>query len=392
MLKNKLHILFLCQALYWGTVIIGVSLASIVGSQLATNAAYATLPLAILTVGNIVTTLPLSIIMQRKGRRVGFSIGASACIIGGSISCYAIYINDFWLFCFGNMLLGVAQASALYYRLAATDGTSPNKHGRAIAWVMSGGIAAAIFAPSLAIWSKDLFLPHLFVGSYALVGLFGLITLILCLLLPSSPMASSPNKKGRPLSKIIRQPIFIAAISNIAISHATMVLIMISTPLAMLACNYSVSDATHVIQWHVLGMFIPSFFSGKIIDRFGATTVSLIGIVILTISIMISLNGITLTHFYSSLFLLGIGWNLMYTSGSTLLTNSHTAEEKGQVQGLSELITSSLAALAAFGSGALLHSFGWEQVNYGSLPLLFIVAMIVVWFKTRKEAAAVISG
>ncbi|MGH1485392.1 MAG: MFS transporter [Cellvibrionaceae bacterium] len=390
MLKNKLPILFLCQILYWTTVIVGVSLASLVGSLLAKNIAFATLPLAILTLGNIVSTLPLSLIMQRFGRRMGFSLGATACVIGGVICCYGIFVNSFNLFCFGNFLLGIAQASALYYRLAATDDTIPEKRGRAIAWVMSGGIVAAIIAPTLAIWSKDLWIAHLFLGSYVLVSALGLLTLFLCLLLPNkiTPLQSTEKKtkeNSRPLITLIRQPIFIAAISNTAISHAIMVLIMVSTPLAMLACNHSVSDATHVIQWHVLGMFIPSFFAGKLIDRYGASTISLWGVCILAISITIAISGITLWHFYSSLFLLGIGWNLMYTAGSTLTAASHRPEEKGRVQGMAELITSCLAAIAAFCSGALLHIFGWTEVNSGSLPLLIIAAIIIMWFKHHEK-------
>ncbi len=386
MLNLSLSVLFLCQILYWSTVIVGVAIASVVGSQLAPSSAFATFPLAILTVGNILTTLPLSLIMQRFGRRVGFSLGAIAGLSGGTIACWAIYELNFWLFCFGNMLLGIAQASALYYRLAATDSVNPQQRGRAIALVMSGGIIAAIVAPSLAIWSKDFLLPHLFAGSYALVATFGLTTLALCLLLPNTGKSQAVNTQGRSLKEITRQPVFIMAITNTAISHAVMVLIMISTPLAMLACNYQVSDATYVIQWHVLGMFIPSFFSGKLVDRFGASNTSLCGMLILTASIIILLSGIALFNFYIGLFLLGIGWNLMYTAGSTMVTNSHTPEEKGRVQGVAELIVSCLAALAAFGSGALLHSFGWSEVNIGSLPLLFIAAGITIWFKLHNKS------
>ncbi len=386
MLNPTLRILFLCQILYWSTVIVGVAVASLVGTQLTPNPALATLPLAVLTIGNILTTLPLSLIMQRFGRRIGFSLGAIASLLGGVISCWAIYEMSFWLFCFGNMLLGIAQASALYYRLAATDSVTPEQRGRAIALVMSGGIIAALIAPSLAIWSKDILLPQLFAGSYALIGVLGVITLLLCSLLPNNTTTQSATKsKGRAIGVIIKQPIFIMAISNTAISHAVMVLIMISTPLAMLACNYQVNDATHVIQWHVLGMFIPSFFSGKLVDRFGTSAISLSGMLVLTASIIISISGTALPNFYIGLFLLGVGWNLMYTAGSTMITSSHTPEEKGRVQGVAELIISCLAALAAFGSGALLYAFGWTEVNLGSLPLLFTAAGITIWFKLRHS-------
>jgi MFS family permease len=400
MLNSTLRLLFLCQILYWSTVIVGVAIASIIGAYLTPNPAFATFPLALLTVGNILTTLPLSLIMQRLGRRFGFSIGAAATIIGGLVCCWAIFEGNFWLFCLGNMLLGIAQASALYYRLAAADNTKTQHRGQAIALVMSGGIVAALIAPTLAIWSKDFLLPQLYAGSYSLISIFGLLTLILCLYLPKHSEESlqkahrntqqvSPDIGGqsaRPIRLIVRQPIFIMAISSTAIGHAVMVLIMISTPLAMLACNHQVEDATYAIQWHVLGMFIPSFFAGRLIDRFGANTISLIGMSILIVSILISISGVTLLHFFSGLFLLGIGWNLMYTAGSTMIATSHRTCEKGKVQGLGELIVSVLAAVAAFSSGVLLNQFGWSEVNLGSLPLLVVAAITTIYCSRKIQA------
>lgn len=390
MLNRHLIILFSCQALYWGSVIVGVTLASLVGAQLAPSASLATLPLAILTLGNILTTLPISQVMQAFNRRAGFMIGAASGIVGGALACWAITQQNFWLFCFANGLLGITQASALYYRLAATDETAPENRGKAISLVMSGGVIAAIVAPSLAIWSKDLLLPHLFAGSYALVGLFGLMTLALCAALPKRPQSAREQKAGRPLQAIVRQPIFIAAIANIGISQATMVLIMIATPLAMMACDYNISDAAHVIQWHILGMFLPSFFSGKLIDRYGAITISFWGAAVVFIGMTIAISGVSLPHFYSSLCLLGIGWNFMYTAGSTLLTAAHTPEERGKVQGLSELITSCLAAAAAFLSGVLLHQIGWQSVNLGTIPLLLAVALITLWFVKLKSSETLV--
>lgn len=165
-LNRRLCLLFLCQILFWGTVIVGVSIAGVVGSLLSIDPAYATLPLTALALGNILTTVPLSLLMQRYGRRVGFSLGAASGVIGGLTACYGIYQQSFDIFCVGNILLGISQTSAMYYRLAAMDGVTPEKRGRAIAWVMSGAIVAALLAPSLAIWSQDLLLPHLFAGCF----------------------------------------------------------------------------------------------------------------------------------------------------------------------------------------------------------------------------------
>ena len=370
--------------------IIGVTLSSLIGLQLAPQASLATVPITLLTIGNILTTLPLSMIMQRYGRKLGFSLGAIASVIGGSIACYGMIIQSFWLFCFANMLLGIAQGSAMYYRLAATDGVDPANQGKAIAWVMAGGIAAAIIAPSLSLWAKDLLLPTLFAGAYAVVAVLGVMTLLLCLnLKPTKNTTHDKNTaSGRDTKIIIRQPIFITAIINVACSHGVMILIMVSTPLAINACGFSVDDSAHVIQWHVLGMFIPSFFSGRLVDRFGADTIALAGMAVLVIAIAIALSGITLPHFYGSLLLLGIGWNFMYTAGSALLTQSHNANERGKTQGIAELIISVVAAIAALGSGILLNIAGWSVVNLIAIPLLLITA-VVTWRYKQKTANAV---
>ena len=387
-LKN-ISLLFLCQTAFWTITIVGVTLASLIGLQLAPKESLATLPIAVLTLGNIVTTLPLSIIMQRYSRKLGFSLGAVFCIAGGFIACYSIVIQHFWLFCIANILLGIAQGSAMYYRLAATDGVAPQQHGKAIAWVMAGGILAAIIAPSISLWSKDLLLPTLFAGAYAVVAGIGFILLALCLALSNTPnttnSTATKTNGGRPIATIIRQPIFITAMLNIACGHGVMILIMVSTPLAIMACGYSISDSAHVIQWHVLGMFIPSFFSGKLIDRFGSENIGLLGVGVLLTANIIALSGISLPHFYISLALLGVGWNFIYTSGSTLLTQSHKSEERGKTQGVSELIASIVAAIAAFSSGLLLNTLGWDAINWIVIPLLLLTA-IATWRhkKTRQ--------
>ena len=385
-LNSRLVILFLCQMLYWSTVIVGISLASILGLHLSPKSIFASLPLALLTVGNILGTLPISLVMQTFGRRVGFIIGAVCGVIGGAIAAYGIYDMSFILFCIGNIFLGFFQASALYYRMAATDAVPAKNSGVAISWVMLGGILAAIFAPSLAVWSKDLLLPHIFLGSYLLVSFLGLMTFLLCLFM-SFPVVPTPGKKigKRSIFLIFKRPIFIVAVSNTAISQAVMMFIMISTPLAMLACGHSINDSAYVIQWHVLGMFIPSFFSGKLIDRFGSVTICHSGAFLLALSGVISISGISLLHFYSSLFVLGIGWNFMYTAGSIMIRSSHSDEEKGPVQGVAELIVSCLTAVAAFSSGALLEFAGWEKVNWGILPLLMTSVVITLCFKKSLE-------
>ena len=396
--KHRLSILFLCQAFYWSTVIVGVSFSGLVGLQMASHQALATVPMATLTIGNILSTVPLSLFMQRYGRRAGFWIGAAAMVAGGLVCMYAIVEMHFWLFCLGNILLGIAQASAFYYRLAAADNVPLAQRGTALAWVLSGGVVAALVAPTIGLSSKDLFLPHQYLGAFGVVTLLGVLTAIILCFLPNDAVAatSTTNKtvsgapseapdKGRSLKEIIRQPIFLIAILNTAVGNSVMILIMVATPLAILACGFGVDDSTSVIQWHVLGMFLPAFFSGKLIDRLGIRRIALLGCGLLIVSGIISIAGIRLSNFYSALFLLGVGWNFLYLSGSTLMTASHRPEERGKVQGFAELVVAIFGACAAFGSGVLLNLWGWPVINAVVVGLLVLTLVINLMVKLKTE-------
>lgn len=387
---RRLTILFLCQAFYWSTLIMGVAFSGLIGLQLASHQALATVPMAIMGVGNILATLPLSIFMQRYGRKAGFMLGALAIVIGGGVSIYAIISEQFWWFCVGSIFLGFAQASAFYYRLAATDNVPVAKRGRAVAWVLSGGVVAALVAPSLGLSFKDLFLPYEYVGDFAMVMVFGLLTAIAFCFFPDeekSPQAVNNTFSDnvvnniRPLKEIVFQPRFLVAILNTAVGNSVMILIMVATPLAILACGFNVSDSTSVIQWHVLGMFLPAFFSGKLIDRFGVKMVASAGCSLLILSAVISIADKALINFYSALFLLGVGWNFLYVSGSTLMTAAHRPEERGKVQGMAEFLVAVFGAASAFGSGILLNLWGWETINAVVLGILLFTLVINLMMK-----------
>lgn len=383
--KRRLGILFLCQAFYWSTVIVGVAFSGLVGLQLASHQALATVPMATLTIGNIVATVPLSLFMQRYGRRSGFFIGASAMVAGGILCAYAIVEASFWWFCLGNILLGVAQASAFYYRLAAADNISLSQRGRALAWVLSGGVIAALLAPAVGLASKDIFLPYEYAGAFAVVALLGLLTALVLCFFPNDHVVESAANNTRHLKQIVLNPTFLVAILNTAISNSVMILIMVATPLAILACGYSVSDSTSVIQWHVLGMFLPAFFSGQLIDRFGIKHVAVAGFLLLICSGLISVSGVQLSHFYSALFLLGVGWNFLYLAGSTLMSASHRPEERGKVQGFAELAVAIVSAFAAFGSGVLLSLWGWAVINAVVVGLLLMGLFVNMAISYRIE-------
>lgn len=375
--SKRLFLLFLCQAFFWSIVIVGVAFSGLIGLQLAPYQTMATVPMATLTIGNIMATLPLSIFMQRYGRKAGFMLGAIAMIVGGLLSIYAIKESQFLWFCLGNIFLGFGQASAFYYRFAAADNLAFEKRGRALAWVLAGGIVAALIAPSLGIATKDLFLPYEYVGAFMVVTILGGLTFIAMWFFPQEDLPKAQQiASGRTTSEIIRQPVFLLSILNTATANSVMILIMVATPLAILACGFSVADSTSVIQWHVLGMFLPAFFSGQLIDKLGVKKVALVGCGLLIVSGVIAIAGIELVNFYSALFLLGVGWNFLYLSGSTLLTAAHTPEERGRIQGLAEISVAILAAFAAFGSGVLLNLWGWTAINSVVVGLLIVTFIV----------------
>jgi len=394
--KRNIAVLFVCQALYWGAVIVGITLSAIVGASLAPEPILATLPAGLLALGAIVATAPASLLMQRYGRRTGFRIGTISGALGGALAAYAIVEQSFVGFCLGNLALGLYQACANYYRLAATDSVAANRSGTAIAWVMAGGILAAIVAPAVSVGSKDLISTSLYAGSYLVVlGLSLAATFVLGLLVtPSAAFeksgpAAPQHAHARSLGEVARQPIFIAAVVNAGVSHGTMILVMTTTPLAMTAHALDIGDAAFVIQWHVLGMFIPAFFSGRLVDRLGPATVSIAGACVFILSITLALSGTAMGYFLVSSFLLGAGWNLMYVAGSTLIAASHRPEERGKVQGAAELGIAVIAVIAAFSSGGLLAFFGWNAVNVGALPLLAAAVLITLWYARcrRREGA-----
>jgi predicted MFS family arabinose efflux permease len=287
------------------------------------------------------------------------------------------------------VVLGAYQAAAQYYRLAAVDKVEPERRGRAVSLVLSGAILAALAAPSLALWSKDLFAPVLFAGSFLALSALSVMTLIpVALLSPHSAVSAEARGGGRPMSEILRQPIMIAALVNAAAGHAVMVLVMNATPLAMVACNHTVGDAAGVIRAHVLGMFVPSFFTGKLIDRLGAPVIAAAGAVILAASATVSAWDQGLGHFQLGLVLLGIGWNFMYIAGTTLLTRSYLPEERGRVQGLSEMTIAACAAAASFGSAGLLNAFGWQAVNIGAAPVLAASLGVTLWYAAGRRRVA----
>lgn len=365
---------------------IGITLTALIGLQLAPSNSLATLPLALLVLGNLLTVQPLSLYMQRHGRRPGLVLGAALGIGGGLLSAYGIWLGDFWLFCLGALPIGSYQASAMYYRFAALEAVDQAHKGRATACVIGGGVLAALLAPSLALWAKNA-LSTPFVGAYLAIAVLAAVGLLLMLGLADGGLPSAPSSDGNLRRHLLGRPLVRAALATTAIGHGLMVLVMNATPLAMKFCGLPLEVASEVIRWHMLGMFLPAFVAGPLVDKLGSRRIALLGCAILLASAAVALSGIGQTHFLISSFLLGLGWNLMLVAGTTLLGEGHVAEERGQAQGLMELGNGLVAASASFASGALVAGAGWNAVNIGMLPLLGI-ALLILRYNSRQGPAA----
>jgi len=387
--RTRLNVLILalCQALYLSASSIQVALSGLVGAMLAPDKLLATLPFSLITVMTASTTIPASFLMARLGRRAGFVLGALLGGTGGAISTVAIFHRSFIAFCVGNALMGCFQAVAQYYRFAAA---APAFKSRAVSWVMAGGVAAALLGPGIAGFSKDLFAPITFAGSYlAIVVLAALSILLLSRLSIPVPAAAAAGQGGRPLALIARQPAFIAAVANSVLGYATMVFVMAATPLAAVACGHSSDDAIGIIRMHLLGMFAPSFVTGSLIARFGVTRILLAGAGMLLASALAALSGLALYNFWAALALLGIGWNFLYVGGTTLLTAAYRPEERAKTQAANEFLTFGVVAMASFASGGVMARIGWSAINYATVPLLLTAAATTLWYAAiiRRSAA-----
>lgn len=371
------------------SITIMVTVSSLVGQELADDKAFATWPLGLQQIGVMLATFPASLLMRRMGRRAGFTIGAAIGVCGALIQAYAVFHLSFGLFCVGNGLVGVANGFSLFYRFAATDTADAAFKSKAISLVMAGGVVAALLGPQLAKWSHDWFAPVFFAGAFfAIAALQGLGGLMVQLVRIPRPTTEERSSSGRPLIEIMRQPVFLVAVSGSMIGFGVMALVMTATPLAMIECGYSFADSAFVIQWHVLGMFVPSFFTGHLIARFGVLRVMLAGAVLFAGCVGLNLSGIAIWQFWSALILLGLGWNFLYIGGSTLLTEAYLPEERAKTQAVNDFLVFGMVTVASFASGALHHNYGWKAVNLGVIVPVALVCGAIAWLLLRRRPAA----
>ena len=389
---RNVTLLAVCQSIFVCGQTTLFFVGGLIGYKLAADKALATLPVSAVILGTALMTIPASMVMRRVGRRAGFMGAAVVGFTGLLICAFALYTSAFWLLVAGALTVGFYNAFCQYYRFAAADAATPAFRPKAISLVMAGGIVAGVIGPTIAIQTRSL-MDYECLASYLtlavmVVCVFGLVSFV------RIPRLSETELKetGRPLLTIMRQPKFIAAAGSSMIGYGIMALLMTATPLAMIACDHPVDDAGFVIQWHVVGMFAPSFFTGHLITRFGLVKVMLTGAILLLVATGTALLGIDMLHFMISMFLLGLGWNFLFVGGSTLLTEVYTPAERAKTQAAHDFMVFATTAAGSFLSGQLLYRVGWEMVNVIALPFIVAVTLLVIRYafirRAEEQAAA----
>jgi MFS family permease len=377
--RRDIFLLACCQGLLLTNSSGLISMSALIGYSLAETKALATLGATTYVLGSAVSTMPASLWMGRVGRRRGFMTGAAINIAGCALASLALWLGSFALFCAATAIIGVYNAIGLQYRFAAAEVAAPDFRAKAISLVLAGGIAGGFIGPASTGLGRDLF-PTPFLGSFLILAAVALLAIaVQSQVRVPRPTAEERSGGGRPLRHIVRQPVFVVAVLSGALGYGIMNLLMVATPLAMSFCSYPYSAAAMVIQWHVVGMYAPGFFTGSLIRRFGVLRVILAGVVLIGACVAVALNGNTIAHFLVSLALLGAGWNFMYTGGTTLLTESYRPAEKAKTQGANDFAVFATMGISSASSGALVSLAGWERMNAAALPVLAIVALAVGW-------------
>jgi MFS family permease len=376
-----------CQATLQtvGTTMIAVT--GLAGFALASDKALATVPLTFYVLGSAVSTIPASLLMNSVGRRAGFQIGTALGMVGAAAAACAMLIANFWLLCAALFVLGMYTAFGKYYRFAAADAAKVEFRAKAISLTLAGGIVGGIFGPEMAKRASVTFADYPYLGSYLSLIAVCLVAMVFLIGLDIPKLSEQERKdSGRPLSVIMRQPVFVVAALASMLSYGIMNLFMTSTPLAMRAHDHHFNDAAFVLQWHMIGMYGPSFFTGALIQRFGVLQIIMAGIVLLTACIVAALAGTTLVNFWVAMFLLGVGWNFMYVGGSALLTECHTPAERAKTQAANDFLVFVMMTVSSLSSGLLLNASGWHAVNIGSLPFLMLATAATLWLMWQRRS------
>jgi MFS family permease len=384
--KRNAVVLAVAQALAGGNNTVIVATAGIIGLVLAPDKSLATLPIAVMMFGLWFSTVPMGLLARTYGRRVALQVGTMVGALSGLICCAAVLQGSFPLLLVGTFGCGFYAAGHMSYRFASTDTASDSYKPIAISYVLAGGVAAGVIGPTIVIFTKDLWQPYLFAATFVAQAILAVLAgLALMQLKSPPPMSREEIDRGRPLGEIVWNSKFIVAVFVGVSSYTLMNLVMTSAPLAMVGCGHSVTDATLGIQWHVLGMYAPSFFTGSLIVRYGVNRIVALGLVMLAVSALVGIAGLTVMHFWISLTLLGVGWNFAFIGATTIVARSHRPEERTKVQSLNDFLVFGTMAFGSFASGMILATFGWVAVNALMFPPIIAAAALLIWLMMRER-------
>lgn len=393
--RRNVMVLVAAQAILGAQMPMIFTIGGLAGGTLAPNPCWATLPISLIVLGSMLTATPLSAFMQKYGRRPGFVLTASAGAVGAAVGAMGLYQGSFELFLLGSLLTGVYMSGQGFYRFAATDTASDAFKPKAISYVMAGGLLSAIIGPQLVKVTADAMLVP-FLGTYmAVIGVnLAGMTLFAFLDIPRpAPVNRDAPREGRTRTEMLRDPTIAVAIICATVSYALMNLVMTSSPLAVVGCGFTTSNAADIVSAHVLAMYAPSFVTGHLIARFGVEKIIATGLVILAAAGAVALMGVELEHFFVAMILLGIGWNFGFIGGTTMLARSHNVAERGRLQGINDAIVFGGVTMASLSSGQLMNcsgsdaQTGWQLVNLAMLPFLVMAGGALIWLALRPRAA-----
>jgi len=392
--KFNVSVLVLAQAILGSQMPMIFTIGGLAGQTLAPNPCYATLPISLIVLGSMLAANPLSMIMQRYGRRIGFFVGALGGALGGAIGAYGLYLDSFEIFMIGSLLTGIYMSAQGFYRFAAADTASEAFRPKAISYVMAGGLASALIGPQLVkVTAQSMVVP--FMGTYLTIIAINVLgsALFLALNIPKPEQRSADAPIGRSRWEIMKTSTVAVAMICAMVSYALMNLVMTSTPLAVVGCGFEQNTAADVVSAHVLAMFVPSFFTGHLIARFGTTKIVGAGLVILASAGAVALQGVNVENFFLALILLGVGWNFGFIGATTMLASAHNPEEKGIVQGMNDFFVFGGVTVASLSSGGLMNCSGgspvegWTAVNIAMVPFLALAGGALIWLAMQKRRA-----
>lgn len=389
-MHGQVLVLASAQALFQTASVMVMTVGGLAGGLIASRPELATMPIAAMFLGTAVATFPASMWMTRVGRRAGFVGGALLGACGGLAAAAGIWAGSLLLLSLGTFLIGAYQAFAQFYRFAAGEVADDEFRPRAISLVLAGGIVAALAGPMVGRLGADLLGPA-YAGSFILLAIVSVVAagILLALRIPPATATTEASAAARPLSRIVSQPAYLVALFGAATGYGVMILAMTATPLAMVHHHHDLSSAATVIQLHVLGMFLPSFFTGSLIARFGVLRIMLSGVLILMGHVVMTLTGTGFGSFAGALILLGVGWNFLYIGGTTLLTTTYAPAEKGRAQATNDMTIFAVGLACSFGAAALLQAFGWQFLNVLLLPWLALAAGALIWLGVSSRRSSV---